>query len=176
MKITSYWKPILAGLALFIVAIYLPGKWVMKGLDMNLDMDFEAVSILDGMTVDGYTFDDLLDAIEWVESEGNGDAVGDNGDAIGAYQIHKAYVDDVNSYICQQRLKLATFRYDDRWDKQKSRQMMELYLEKYCGVWLDWSKFEKMARVHNGGPNGWLKDSTKPYWEKVKAIMERGEE
>ena len=43
-----------------------------------------------------YGFEDLMDAIEQVESGGNANAVGDGGAAIGAFQIHKIYVDDVN--------------------------------------------------------------------------------
>ena len=115
-----------------------------------------------------FTFDDLLDAIEWVESKGNPWAVGDDGAAVGAYQIHKIYVDDVNrirramvwgdTYGC-----LYTYR--DRENKQRSREMVTIFFKHYGGT------FEEMARKHNGGPNGHKKDSTKAYWEKVKARM-----
>ena len=45
------------------------------------------------------TFEDLLDAIESVESGGNANAVGDNNRAVGSFQIWKIYVDDVNRII-----------------------------------------------------------------------------
>ena len=32
---------------------------------------------------------------------------------------------------------------------------------------------EKIARMHNGGPNGWRIDATKKYWAKVEPIFER---
>ena len=115
-----------------------------------------------------FNFDDLLDAIEWVESKGNPWAVGDDGAAVGAYQIHKIYVDDVNrirramvwgdTYGC-----LYTYR--DRENKQRSREMVTIFFKHYRGT------FEEMARKHNGGPNGHKKESTKAYWEKVKARM-----
>ena len=33
--------------------------------------------------------------------------------------------------------------------------------------------FELQARIHNGGPNGHKKESTKAYWLKVKKELER---
>lgn len=132
------------------------------------------------------TYTDLLDAIEWVESKGNSNAVGDNGKAVGAYQLHKIYVDD-----CNQILKIIDYpirigdtehyymTYDDRWNATKSRAMAMVYLWYYgCAVW-NWedtkqTKMEVMARIHNGGPNGHKKESTKAYWLKVKDRLWRG--
>jgi len=108
------------------------------------------------------SFLDLLDAIEWVESKGDADAVGDNGNAVGAYQIWKIYVDDVNRILGKK-----IFTYEDRWNKEKSRGMVATYLSHYGGT------FEEMARKHNGGPQGHKKESTKKYWEKVKERLER---
>lgn len=127
-----------------------------------------------------FTFGDLLDAIEWVESKGDPWAVGDNGAAVGAYQIHKIYVDDVNRIICKHRLRVSTFKYSDRYDRYLSRVMVTIYLEEYGGIsvgddldgFITPEKTEKCARIHNGGPWGWRKESTKAYWAKVKAKME----
>jgi hypothetical protein len=114
-----------------------------------------------------HTFEDLLDAIEWVESKGNPLAVGDGGEAIGAYQIHKIYVDDVNRIWRGHGRIDGFFEYDDRLSSNESRRMVAKYLKHYGGT------FEEMARKHNGGPKGHLKESTKPYWEKVKARLYR---
>ncbi len=118
-----------------------------------------------------HTFDNLLDAIEWVESRGDPWAVGDNGNAVGAYQIHKIYVDDVNriqkSYNTPMLMRRdGQFTYRDRENKQRSREMVTIYLNHYGGT------FEEMARKQNGGPQGHKKESTKAYWLKVKARME----
>jgi hypothetical protein len=110
--------------------------------------------------LDEPTFDDLLDAIEWVESKGDPWAVGDNGEAVGAYQIHKIYVDDVNRIS-----KKYFYPYPCRTSAEYSRQMVTIYLKHYGGT------FEEMARKHNGGPNGHKKESTKEYWEKVKSRL-----
>lgn len=133
------------------------------------------------------TFDDLLDAIEWVESKGDANAVGDNGNAVGSFQIWKIYVDDVNRLLGKN-----IFGYLDRLDSHLSREMCLVYITHYeqnskklypysffhrelnKSEW-KWGKqtpFERMARIHNGGPNGYKKKSTKPYWEKVKRAIE----
>ena len=165
--------------------------------------------------IDTPTFDDLLDAIEWVESKGDANAVGDKKfikytfdghkiyeyQAIGAYQIHKIYVDDCNriaagrsAWACENR-----YRYEDRWSKEKSREMTWLYIDYYSKQVINSTPellaycpeikwFEIMARIHNGGPDGWRNDpqwfvrnrdytleeakkkiaNTKAYWLKVK--------
>ena len=116
-------------------------------------------------------FEDLLDAIEWVESQGDPNAIGDDGKAIGAYQIWKIYVDDVNRifklYIRPMYQKGGLYTYEDRRDRDKSREMTAIVIQHYGK-----GNIEYMARIHNGGGNGHRKESTKPYWAKVKARLE----
>ena len=104
----------------------------------------------------------LFSAIEKTESA-NGIA-GKNGEA-GVYQIRTIYVDDVNRIIGRN-----AYSYNDRFDKELSEQMMMIYINHYCTekrigrkpVW------EDIARIHNGGPTGFRKNSTKEYWRKVE--------
>ena len=140
------------------------------------------------------TLDNLLDAIEWVESRGDANAVGDGEAAIGAYQIHKIYVDDVNRILTIWKVRLneiftnyhkqypdpnniksvdfEPYTYEDRWNKIHSRFMTEVYLTYYTPLDDKLNiDLEAAARIHNGGPNGWKKESTKKYWEKVKARL-----
>ncbi len=115
------------------------------------------------------TFDDLLDAIEWVESKGDPSAVGKDGE-LGSFQIKKIYVDDVNRIIWRG----GEYSYGDRKNRHLSREMVKIYL----GWYATRSKIgrrvtlEDFVRIHNGGPQGHKKECTKPYWEKVKARME----
>lgn len=108
-------------------------------------------------------FEALLDAIEWVESKGDANAIGDNGNAVGSFQIWPIYVDD-----CNRILGRNEFTLEDRKSRERSREMARVYLSHYCSE----VNPEKMARIHNGGPSGHKKESTKAYWLKVKARME----
>lgn len=108
-------------------------------------------------------------AIAWVESRNNDNAIGDGGRAVGRYQLWKVYVDDVN------RISGRSYTYDDRCDAGKSLEMVKIYLayygrryERLTGKKATW---EILARIHNGGPNGWKKKSTKKYWDKVDRYM-----
>jgi len=114
------------------------------------------------------TLDDLLDAIAWVESKNNPSAIGDNGAAIGAYQIHKICVDDVNRILGRQ-----AFVYEDRYNPEKSREMVVFYLGHYATEQRigRLPTFKDMARIHNGGPNGWKKKSTEKYWRKIEEAL-----
>lgn len=107
--------------------------------------------------------DRLLDAICAVESGGKADAIGDNGKAVGAYQIHPAVVADVN------RLTGSRYTLADRLDPAKSRAMCLAYLAHYgerAG-----GTDEAHARTWNGGPKGAKKAATVAYWRRVKARL-----
>jgi len=100
-----------------------------------------------------------------VESNGRVDAVGDGGKAIGILQIHNCVVADVN------RIYGTSYTPEDRGNQDKSLDIAYLYLK-------HWGKSyerktgkqpttETLARIWNGGPNGWNKTSTEKYWAKV---------
>ena len=95
--------------------------------------------------------------------------------AIGAYQLHKIFVRDVNRILEEDK-----YTYEDRWDRDKSREMTRIYITHYTGI-AEWYKttsptlmdrFECMSRVFNGGPDGYKEEATKKYWLKVKARLE----
>lgn len=104
----------------------------------------------------------LFNAIAMVESDRG--ATSDN-----VYQIRDIYIDDVNR-ICNTQVS-----YDAKYDKKKSEQMMVLYWQhygaKYEHIAGEHVTYEVLARIHNGGPDGWRKEATKKYWEKVKRYL-----
>jgi hypothetical protein len=116
---------------------------------------------------------DLYEAIAYVESRGIDCAVGDNGKALGRYQLHKIYVDDVN------RIAKTSYTYNDRLDAKKSLSMVKIYLnyygKRYTKITGKPATDEIKARIHNGGPDGFRKLSTIKYWNKVKEAMKRGQ-
>ena len=108
----------------------------------------------------------LFAAIAQVESE-NG-ATSDN-----VYQLQRIYLDDVGRiYGCHFADEVMT-------DRHASEQVMLAYLEYYGERYRRKTgkepTAEVLARIHNGGPNGWRKEATAVYWAKVKAAMERSE-
>lgn len=117
---------------------------------------------------------DLYEAIATVESNGNDYAIGDNGNAIGRYQIWKIYVDDVNR-ICKLKRIEKQYTYSDRTNREKSLEMVKIYTDFYAARYerLTGNKAtaEIKARIHNGGFDGWNKNSTVKYWNKVKREM-----
>ena len=120
----------------------------------------------------------LLDAIMWVESKGDAYALGDrdnlwNARAIGAYQIWKICVDDVNRIVAMHHVvsPKQKFTYDDRFNPVLSRSMCRIYITHYGSS----GGPVKMARCWNGGPRGHLKPATLHYWFKVNAAMREAE-
>jgi hypothetical protein len=116
---------------------------------------------------------DLYEAIAHVESRGIDCAVGDTGKALGRYQLHKIYVDDVN------RIAKTSYTYNDRLDAKKSLSMVKIYLnyygKRYTKITGKPATDEIKARIHNGGPDGFRKLSTVEYWNKVKEAMTDGQ-
>jgi len=104
----------------------------------------------------------LLSAIMFVESSYNDSAYNAYEDAVGCLQIRKCMVNDVNRILRRQKSDLR-FSYDDRWLRNKSIKMFDIYCKHY-GL----TTAEEMARCWNGGPRGMQNEMTAGYWKKVK--------
>ena len=108
----------------------------------------------------------LIPPLIQVESSGDSNAVGDGGKAVGCLQIHKCVVEDVN------RIYQTKYTEKDRLNKAKYMSICRLYL-KYYGTRYQLktgkkATMEAIARIWNGGPDGWKKQSTVKYWDKIK--------
>ena len=103
----------------------------------------------------------LLSAIMFVESSYNDSAYHKGEDAVGCLQIRKCMVNDVNRILKRQKSDLR-FTYDDRWLRNKSIKMFDIYCKHY-GL----TTAEEIARCWNGGPRGMTNEMTVCYWEKV---------
>jgi len=108
------------------------------------------------------TLKTFLVIIMMIESGGDPAAIGDNGNAVGAFQIWPIYVEDVN------RIYGTSFTLADRYNKATSAKITYLYLSHYGSAERlgrqptaqDW------ARIHNGGANGHKKHKTLKYYKK----------
>ena len=116
----------------------------------------------------------FLDALAFVESEHDDEAVNAVENAHGRYQIRQPYLDDANE-------KLGTaYTLADMHDPAKAEQVVRAYLERYGSAYLaktgNAPTVEVLARIHNGGPNGWSKYATKAYARRVVSYLQGGAE
>ena len=110
----------------------------------------------------------LLQAICTVESNCDGSIVGDGGRAIGPYQIWNVYWQDAVEFD-----ESIGGTYEDCVKKEYSERIIRAYWQRYATQKRLGRKptDEDRARIHNGGPNGYKKESTEKYWKKVKEIL-----
>ena len=124
------------------------------------------VLMIVGITMHG---SDLIDALMKVESSGNIKAIGDKGKAKGCLQIWSVVVDDVN------KVYKTKFKHNDMFKPVIAKKVCKLYLAHYGKVYYRNTGVkptnEVLARIWNGGPRGWEKDSTLKYWLKVKSQL-----
>ena len=119
----------------------------------------------------------LLHAIRRVETGGEADpltAVGDGGASLGPYQISEAYYDDAveqtpslqdNGRTYQNVMGAGSCAY--------SEMVIQAYMDRYATVARlgRTATEEDIARIHNGGPNGYQEASTIPYWNLVQPML-----
>lgn len=111
-----------------------------------------------------------------VESGGNLDAVGDGGRAIGPYQIHEVYWMDAAQY--DPTLKYGGQTYQNcigPGSMEYSERVMQAYMSRYATARRlgHAPTDEDIARIHNGGPNGYRNPNTLGYWQKVRHHLHR---
>lgn len=112
-----------------------------------------------------WTRAELLDAIRFVESSGRADVPdGDNGLAIGPYQIHRVYWQDAVAF----RPELGG-SYEDCRGRGYAERVLAAYMTKWVPDAWEHNDAEVVARTHNGGPQGAQKRETLDYWRRVRA-------
>lgn len=106
-------------------------------------------------------------AMIWVESRGDPEAVGDGGRSIGPLQISRPYWADA----C--RILGVKWPYEKAKDPVYAITALYHYSRHYCrAAGIEWTP-ENIARIHNGGPDGWVQVCTEPYWRTVRNEMGR---
>ena len=151
------------GMKLFIGCIFLVPISVIALVFSRDGLTGTEAPFNESLTIDTtrcQTYEDLLNAIEWVESRGDANAIGDDGRAVGAYQLTKIYVDDINRLANIHNMD-TPFNYELRFNKEASRLMAIIYMTYYVNRIDGPITDEYMARIHNAGPDGWRDD---PEW------------
>lgn len=112
----------------------------------------------------------LILALISVESGGDPAAIGDGGRAVGVLQIHACVIADVN----------RVYKMDLSWPEDAQDPVIaQLICRNYLSIYAKEERLgreptmEDMARIWNGGPNGYKKPATLPYWQKVQTALER---
>ena len=108
-----------------------------------------------------------LDAIAQVESGGRDDAVGDAGKAIGRYQIWRVYWQDAIEHCPT----LRDARYEDVTERIYAERVLVAYMLRYCAQAVNDKDYQRLSRVHNGGPRGHRKAATLGYWSRVSRAL-----
>ena len=106
--------------------------------------------------------DAFFKALHIVESGDGKHMVGDNGKAIGPYQIWEVYWKDAIQFDPS-----IGGCYKDCMNEAYARKIVTAYLNRYAKN----KSIEDCARIHNGGPKGHRKQATIKYWLKVKEQM-----
>lgn len=126
----------------------------------------------------------LLLSIGWVESSHNTNSYNEKENAIGFYQIREDYLKDANEYISLSNsfrtlLNLKDWKpytHEEMYDIRKATIVVLAYFERYGKIYKlktgnKTIPYLVLARIHNGGPNGWKKKATIGYMEKVNRAM-----
>jgi len=117
-------------------------------------------------------FENFLGALSEVESNNDDSAVGDNGQAIGRFQIHKSYWIDAVEFDPS-----IGGSYKDVVDPTYASKVVSAYFRRYGKKYLETQDWESLARLHNGGPGIFKRkaskawENTSKYWSKVKAAL-----
>ena len=113
------------------------------------------------------TYMTLIMALIMVESGGNDLEIGDDGKAYGCLQMHAAYVQDAAEYAGKDWV------HEDAFQRVVAIQIFMAYMARYATEERLGREptLEDIARIHNGGLNGYKKKSTEKYWQKVKSML-----
>jgi hypothetical protein len=119
--------------------------------------------------------DHLWSAIVAVESGGDPAAYNAGSGAAGVAQIRPVCLEDCNRIARLRKIDIQ-FTPADRQSPERARAMWSLYLS-YYGEQYEQATGrpptnEVYARIWNGGPTGWRKDSTIEYWSRVREILQ----
>ena len=126
----------------------------------------------------------VLVVLMMVESGGDPNALGDprteGGETVykarGAFQIWEVYWEDGCRILGREAVGEWSYE-KGSMDPEKSKVIVRAYLthygKRYTRITGKPPTFEVYCRMHNGGPNGFRKRSTRAYWEKAKRWKER---
>ena len=114
----------------------------------------------------------FINALIAVESNGDTNAIGDNGKAFGCLQIHKCVIIDVNQIFH------TSYQHYEMFDKKTSIEVCKKYLTFWSKIYKNNTgkkvTWEVLARIWNSGPMFYLKkNKTNKYWKKIQIELRK---
>ncbi len=128
--------------------------------------------------------DVFLDLLGYVESDNNNSAVGDRGQAVGRYQLHKNYVDECNRIVHRQD-RPGMWKYSDRTIQNHAGNMVLTWMSYWVPKMekkYHWSlTMQDKLSLHRFGPTRWCPKCNdhpvdKARWEKAKKYLQNREQ
>ncbi len=113
----------------------------------------------------------FLASLAFVESGGEKDpnhCVGDGGRSLGKYQISKECFSDAVTFD-----KTIKDKYEYCTNPEVSERVVKAYLTRYAKEFITKNDYQAVARIWNGGPKGYKKQSTVLYGKKFVAAYEK---
>lgn len=123
----------------------------------NIENVFTQTNVETPIITENADWKPLIDAIIYIESKGNPNAINEDGKSYGILQITPICVKDCNRIIKKEKYKL-----NDRFDITKSLEMFMIIQNYYNPE----RNIEKAIRIWNGGPTYSIKH-TQNYYNKV---------
>lgn len=114
----------------------------------------------------------IMSILKQVETNGDVNAIGDNGDSYGILQIQRSVLSDVN------RVYGTQYSHEDMFSEKASEEVFKLYLclgkEKFLKKHDRFPTEEELVRMWNGGIyKGYTYNQTKLYYQKYLDVKQR---
>lgn len=114
----------------------------------------------------------IMSILKQVETNGDVNAIGDNGRSYGILQIQRSVLSDVN------RVYGTNYKHKDMFDEKASEEVFMLYLclgkEKFLKKHCRFPTEEELVRMWNGGIyKGYTYKQTKKYYKKYLSVKDR---
>lgn len=160
------------GLKLFLILLLIPNLLFTP----NLQQHVKPIVLVSQLKSNSIKFNkpsikQLVYAMIDVESGGIDHITGDHhlgkNYAAGALQIRPIMLKEVNRILKLQG-KTKKYQLKDRFNRQKSIEMFYIWKKHHHPN----NNLEKIARNWNGGPRGYLKESTQYYWTKIESRLD----
>lgn len=114
----------------------------------------------------------IMSILKQVETNGDVNAIGDNGRSYGILQIQRSVLSDVN------RVYGTNYKHKDMFDEEASEEVFMLYMclgkEKFLKKHCRFPTEEELVRMWNGGIyKGYTYKQTKKYYKKYLSVKDR---